>query len=279
MKYFRKTIRIFTFFIALVIQSNYGYSATYDSLTPTQPPRIPVTDYGDGSHKILDFLYLRYSFDIGDLNGIGFGYNYVNNFENTNTAYNLGAGFLYLNGTGSVDTTDVDIYNWNLPLNANLGMRILGTQNSNNLMLIGGLHWTYTWLVVDINSGEHDAYLYGPAYGPLFGAKAQFVLSKDVTIIPFYIFHHAIFDYSLEVDGYPVDVDIDPVTSHFLGFDIKFGSLSLGALFDMLNNTDNDKITIMFTYDLDYNSNASAAESSTEIDETKKDNKKLKKAK
>jgi hypothetical protein len=277
MKFVDKTVYLVIIFITALVISGPVFPASYDSVTPTQPPRIPVTDYGGGSHGIVDFLFLRYSFEIVDLLGLGFGYNYVDTFENTDTAYNIGAGFLYLTGSATLGTTNIDVYNWNLPLNANLGFRVLGTKDSNNLMLFGGIHWTYTWLLVDIDYGVHDAYLYGSAYGPLFGAKGQIVVNSDVTIIPFYVFHHAIFDYSLEYDGIPVDVEIDPVTSHFFGFDIKFGSVSLGALFDMINNTDNDKITIMITYDLDYTS--SAAQSSNVKEETKKENKRVKKTK
>ncbi|MBP9044511.1 MAG: hypothetical protein KBG49_13585, partial [Spirochaetes bacterium] len=53
-----------------------------------------------------------------------------------------------------------------------------------------------------------------------------------------------------------VNADVDPVTSHLFGFDIKFSGFSIGALLDALNNTDNNKITIIASYDFDYADNS-----------------------
>ncbi len=232
--------------IILLITSSPGFSQNSEELRPTQPPRIPIADYGGGGHRILDFMYLHYSFEEFDLDGASAGFNYVN--DNDELAYNFGAGFLYMSGSG----TGFDIYNWNLPLNANLGKRVYGTKDGNSLMIFGGVHWTYTWLLVDLDAYDYDVYVYGPAYGPILGAKGKIKIDENISFIPFYIFQHAIFDLTVEVDGIEQDVDIDPVTSHIFGFDIQVGAWSIGAILDMLNNTDNDKITIMFTYDLDF---------------------------
>lgn len=234
---------IISFFILLLIP-DLSFALDTEALTPTQPPRIPVTDYDRGTHIITDVMYLHYSFDEFDLDGGGLGFNYVDNFEMI--AYNFGGGVTYLQGSGK--DIDLDIYSPSIPLNANIGFRLLGNPDSSSLMVFGGVHFMYMWLIAVY--GEYDAYVYGPAYGPLAGAKAEIKMSPSVSIIPYYVFHHVIFDMTVEVEGEEQDVDIDPVTSHLLGFDIKVGEFSIGALLDTLNNTDNNKITILFSYDL-----------------------------
>lgn len=233
-------------FVYLVIAVTPALSLDQSELRPTSPPRIPVTDYGDRPHRIMDLMYLHYSFEGFSMDGGGLGFNYVSNVEQV--GYNIGGGLLYMSGGDDTNTFDIDV--WNLPLNANLGFRVLGEQDTHNMILFGGFHYTYTWIYITFD--KYDIYVYGPAYGPLFGAKAQLKLSSYVSFIPYYVFQHTTFDYTVEVDGKTMDVPMDAVTSHLLGFDIQFGPFSVGALLDMLNNTDNDKITIMITYDFDY---------------------------
>lgn len=220
------------------------------ALSPTQPPRIPVTDYDTGPHRILDLMYMHYSFEEFDLDGGGIGFNYVNSHEKM--AYNLGIGAMYAQGSSSSLPEDLDVYLGSIPLNGNIGVRLLGTPETSNLMVFGGIHWMYMWFVAVY--GEYDLYIYGPVYGPLAGAKAEIKVTPSVSIIPYYVFQHSIFDITFEFEGIERDVDIDPVTSHLIGFDIKVEGFSVGAMLDMLNNTDNDRITILFTYDFDYQS-------------------------
>ncbi|GEM_PF-634084 len=237
---------VFILFLSftIVLHVNQSFALDMEALTPTQPPKLPVTNFDTGTHIVTDFMFLHYSFDEFDLNGGGLGFNYVDNYEKM--AYNFGAGITYLQGSAS--DIDLDIYCPSIPLNANIGFRIAGNPDTSNLMVFGGIHWMYMWLIATY--GEYDAYVYGPVYGPLAGAKAEIKMTPSVSIIPYYVFHHAIFDITVEVEGIERDVDIDPVTSHLLGFDIKFGEFSIGALIDTLNNTDNNKITILFSYDL-----------------------------
>ncbi|HOP63359.1 MAG TPA: hypothetical protein PK358_13955 [Spirochaetota bacterium] len=253
-------------FLLLIFISTNSFAQDTSEFRPTQPPRIPVTDYDTGSHRIMDFLYMHYSFEEFDLDGGGLGYNYVDSFDQA--GYNLGIGFLYMQGSSSSLPEDLDIYVWNLPLNANLGFRIAGSPDSNSLMIFGGLQWMYMWL--DASYGEIDVYVYGPAYGPVAGFKGEIKVTPSVSFIPYYIFQHTMFDLTVEVEGYEQDVDIDPVTSHLLGFDIQFGEFSVGALLDMLNNTDNDKITIFFSYDFDYKSETEDLNRDEEEENTKK---------
>ena len=233
-------------FTMVMLTAVPSFSLDQSELRPTSPPRVPVADYGLHSHRIIDAMYLHYSFEDFTMDGVGIGYNYVNNLDKV--GYNLGAGFFYLYGTDDDDTFDINV--WNLPLNANLGFRIFGTPETNNLIIFGGIHYTYTWLEVVFD--KYDIYVWGPAYGPLFGAKAKIRLNSTVSVVPYYIYQRTSFDYTVEVDGVEYDVDIKPVSSNLLGFDIQFGAFSVGALLDMLNNTDNDKITIIFSYDFDY---------------------------
>lgn len=232
------------------ISSSNVYSQDTEEFRPTQPPRIPVTDYDIGPHNIFDVLYLHYSFEDFTLDGFGLGYNHVDMYDKA--AYNLGAGFLYMEGSSTSLPEELEVYVATLPLNGNIGYRIHGTANTNNIMIFGGIHWMYMWM--EVFYGDYDVYAYGPAFGPMGGLKAEFKITPTVSIIPYYVFQHTIFDITVEVEGYEQDVSIDPVTSNLLGFDIKIGAFSVGALLDALNNTDNDKITLFFTYDLDYRS-------------------------
>ncbi len=240
---------ILTFFIFIILNSmTYLYSQDLSQLRPTQPPRIPVTDYDTGPHRIMDFLYMHYNFDEFTLDGGGLGFNYVNNLDKL--GYNLGIGGMYMQGASTDLNPELNVYVWNLPINGNLGIRLIGNPDTSSLMIFGGLQWSYMWLYATY--GDHDVYAYGPAYGPIAGAKAEIKLTPSVSLIPYYIFQQTMFDLTIEVDGYAQNVDIDPVTSHLIGFDIKIAEFSVGALLDALNNTDNDKITILFSYDFDY---------------------------
>jgi len=239
-----------------------------DNMTPTAPPRVPVTDYDTGPHRVMDLMYLHYDLDVATVDGGSLGFNYINSYNNM--AYNLGAGVVYMQGAAS--DIDLDVYAPAIPLNANIGIRLAGRPDTSSLMIFGGLHWTYTWVIVTY--GTHDVYAYGPAYGPLLGAKAEIKLTPSVSIIPYYVFQHIIFDIEVEVDGYPVDADVDPVTSHLLGFDIKISGFSVGALLDTLNNTDNKKITIIASYDFDYTDSSSGTNIQSE--EPKKPERKTK---
>jgi hypothetical protein len=259
------TILLFSITLSLNLVSLSPAFAEIDSskVTPSSPPRVPVTDYDTGSHRIVDLMYIHYDIDVATIDGGSIGFNYVNSYNEL--AYNLGAGFFYLQGSAS--DIDLDVYAPALPLNANVGVRLFGRPDTNNLMVFGGLHWTYTWIVITYET--HDIYAYGPAYGPLFGAKAELKLSPSVSIIPYYIFQHVIFDVDIEYDGQPVNADVDPVTSHLFGFDIKFSGFSVGALLDTLNNTDNKKITIIASYDFDY-SDSSEREKTAKQEEIEK---------
>lgn len=240
----RLTFLIPLLLLTILLNTDLSFALDTEALTPTQPPRIPVTNYDTGTHIITDVMYLHYSFNEFTLDGGGLGFNYVDNVEML--AYNFGGGVTYLQGTGK--DIDMDIYSPTIPLNANIGLRLAGNPDTSSLMVFGGVHFMYMWLIMVYD--EYDAYAYGPAYGPLAGVKAEIKMTPSVSIIPYYVFHHTIFDITVEVEGEDQDVDIDPVTSHLLGFDIKFGEFSIGALFDTLNNTDNNKITILFSYDL-----------------------------
>ncbi len=240
-----------TVFIFIILNSvSYLYSQDTSELRPTQAPRIPVTDYDTGPHRIIDFMYLHYSFEEFTLDGGGLGFNYVDMWDRV--GYNLGIGFSYMQGTSSDLPDDLEAYVMSLPLTGNIGYRIAGNPDTSNLMIFGGLSWTYMWFVATY--GDHDIYVYGPAYGPLGGVKMEIKMTPSVSVIPYYVFQHTVFDITVEVDGYAQDVDIDPVTSHLIGFDIQFAEFSVGALLDMLNNTDNNRISIFFTYDFDYKS-------------------------
>jgi len=236
--------------ILFLIISLKVYSQDAGEFRPTQPPRIPVTDYDSGSHRIFDFLYMHYSFEDFTLDGFGLGHNYVDMYEQA--AYNIGVGFLYMEGSSNSLPEDLDVYVATLPINGNIGYRIHGTRETNNIMIFGGIHWMYMWF--EAIYGDYDIYAYGPAFGPMGGLKAEFKVTPAVSIIPYYVFHHTIFDITVEFEGNKQNVDIDPVTSNLIGFDIKIGAFSIGALLDAFNNTDNDKITILFSYDLDYRS-------------------------
>lgn len=244
-------LALLTVFIFIILNSmTYLYSQDMSQFRPTQPPRIPVTDYDTGPHRIMDIMYLHYKFEEFTLDGGGLGFNYVDLWDKV--GYNLGIGVTYMQGSSSSLPEDLNVYVTTLPLNGNIGYRLLGNADSSNLMIFGGLSWMYMWFVATY--GDYDVYLYGPAYGPVAGLKGEIKLTPSVSIIPYYIFQHTIFDVTVEVDGIAQDVDIDPVTSHLFGFDVKFAEFSVGALLDMLNNTDNDRISIFFTYDFDYKS-------------------------
>ncbi|HOK03441.1 MAG TPA: hypothetical protein PLD85_13285, partial [Spirochaetota bacterium] len=105
-------------------------------VTPSSPPRVPVTDYDTGSHRIVDLMYIHYDIDVATIDGGSIGFNYVNSYNEL--AYNLGAGFFYLQGSAS--DIDLDVYAPALPLNANVGVRLFGRPDTNNLMVFGGLH-------------------------------------------------------------------------------------------------------------------------------------------
>lgn len=260
-------VTVFILIASCVISFKPLYSADYsESLRPTQPPRIPVTDYDTGPHRIMDFMYLHYDFDVFVLDGGGLGFNYVNSHEKI--AYNLGIGFFYMQGGSTGIDPLINVYSPNLPLNANIGYRLLGDPSTNSLMIFGGLQWMYTWLIVDID--DIGVYAYGPTYGPIAGAKAELKVTPSVSIIPYYIFQHTIFDITVEVEGVAQDVAIDPVTAHLFGFDIKVSGFSVGALLDVINNTDNSKITILFSYDFDYSSGSSNAEKESVQQDDKK---------
>ncbi len=232
------------------------------SLTPTSPPKVPISDFGDGGHRVIDLMYMHYEFEDFSMNGGSVGFNYINNIDAV--GYNLAIGTFYLNG----ENADVDANAWALPLNANLALRIAGSRDSSNLAVFGGIHYTYSWIYVTV--GSTDVYVYGPSYGPLFGVKAKLKFSESVSVIPFYIFQRFNFDYTVEVNGYSQSVDVDPVNAHLLGFDVEIGPVSIGALFDMMNNSDTDKFTIMFSYDFDYNSSAPSETRAEPVKETPK---------
>lgn len=250
MKRITAFIFISVFLLTIFTALKPSFSLDTSQLTPTMTPKTPVTDYGDGSHRIIDGMYIHYSFEEFTLDGGGLGFNYVDNYNNL--AYNLGIGILYLRGSSTDLDPQLDVYSPNLPINGNIGYRLLGNRDTSNLMVFGGIQWMYMWLVVTM--GENDVYAYGPAYGPIFGAKAEIKMTPSVSLIPYYMFQHTIYDLTIELNGIAIDADIDPVTSHLFGFDIKFSGFSVGALLDALNNTDNNKITILFSYDLDYKS-------------------------
>lgn len=242
-------IFIFISFFSVIIFITPSYTQDSDSFQPTQPPRIPVADYDIGPHRIVDFMYLNYSFEEFTLEGFGAGFNYVSTYNDM--AYNLGIGIIKMKGSSTDLDPELRVHDTNLPLNANIGLRISGNSETNNVMIFGGLHWMYSW--IDVTWGDVEASAYGPAFGPLFGIKGELKLNPSLSFIPYYVFHHSIFDIDVEVEGTTQSADIDPVTSHLIGFDIKIGGISVGALLDTINNTDNDKLTILCTYDLDYN--------------------------
>jgi len=246
MKKFRIQSTIFALLLFISFSNKLSFALDTEDLKPTQPPRIPVTDYDTGSHRVLDFMYMHYSFEDFDLDGGGIGFNYISNIDRL--AYNLGAGITYLEGSAS--DIDLDIYAPSIPLNGNIGIRILGDPQSHNLMIFGGLHWTY--MVMAMTLGDYDITLHGPAYGPMAGAKGEIKMTPSVSLIPYYIFQHTMYDMTVDYEGVEEDVDIDPVTTHLFGFDVKFSGFSVGALLDAMNNADNDRIMILFSYDFDY---------------------------
>ncbi len=257
---YRRIFAGVVFFLFLPLAAVVGLDTK--SLTPTSPPKVPISDFGDGGHRVLDLMYMHYEFEDFSMDGGSVGFNYINNIDAV--GYNLAFGAFYLNGGNA----DIDANAWAVPLNANLALRIAGSRDSSNLAVFGGLHYTYMW--IDVTAGTTDVYVYGPSYGPLFGVKAKLKFSETFSLIPFYIFQRFYFDYTVEVNGYAQDVDVDPVNAHLFGFDIELGPVSIGALFDMVNNSDTDKFTIIFSYDFDYSSSAPSETRAEPVAETPK---------
>jgi len=251
----KKIVLLILFFVSLFLYSQkISYAFSEDNLRPTPPPRLPVTDYDTGVHRVVDVMYLSYEYDDFTLDGFGLGFNYVNNYDDL--AYNLGVGYIYLYGGPS----SIWIDNHNLMFNGNLGYRLHGNSNTNNLMIFGGIHFMYIWVDVDILTTDNSIYAYGPAYGPLIGLKGEIKATPAVSIIPYLIIHHTMFDLTVEYNGNAYSPSIDPVTSVIMGFDVKFRQYSIGALLDMINNNEGSKILIMFSYDFDYNPGAQVSE-------------------
>ncbi len=90
------------------------------------------------------------------------------------------------------------------------------------------------------------------------------MMSPGVAFIPYYVFKYENYDAEVNVNGTVYDADIDSAGIHIFGFDIEIGAISIGAMLDMISNSDRDMIVISFTYNLDYDEGARAEPAAVE---------------
>lgn len=215
-----------------------------DDLSPTSVPRIPVADYNESNMHIGDFMLLYAEVDDLEMRGINFGYNYVNYITDT-AGFNIGTGLLYLNGSNS----SVEGNFLNLPISAHGALRIPISPNLQSV-LFAGINWSYNWMWLDTESlGIH---IWGTAFGPQLGCKLNYQVNQNLEIIPFYVFNYTTYDMYWEYwydDNYRSDaLENSSVLSHIIGFDIKFGKTSIGAIIDAFKNSKDKKYIIKFSY-------------------------------
>ncbi len=228
-------------------------AASDDKFKPTPPPQVPAADFNSVGRKYLDFTFLYADIDVVTLMGFGAGLNYVSMYKNL--GWNVSGGAFYL--TGDDEDGTMDITGVMVPLTANVAFRPYERPNGNCLIFFGGLHYSWTGVYVDMSSGmEIDVSL--RTYGPMFGAKAKFMMKPGLAFIPYWVFKYESYDGEVNVDGTVSDLDIDSAAVHLIGFDIEIGAISVGAMLDMISNSDRDMIIISFTYNLDYGEGAAA---------------------
>jgi hypothetical protein len=166
-------------FALFALISMNTYAQNPEDITPTPPPKVPAADFSEDGANYLDVMYLRYNGEDFQLNGFGFGYNYVGAFDRV--GFNIGFGFQYLTGENDDKTFDINMFA--IPINANLAFRIAGTAASSNLILFGGIHGNYSHTEVDVEP-DIEVGINMWVYGPLVGAKANLRLSPMVNFIP-----------------------------------------------------------------------------------------------
>lgn len=152
-----------------------SYSASTDNYMPTTPPAIPAADFVSEGRWYLDFTGLYTNIDTGDnavvIKGIGGGVNYVGMVKEL--GWNVSLSGLYL--TGEDDNGTADVTGVMTPLTANIAYRPYSNPNGNSFILFAGLHYSFTGIWIDIQSGttltEIDMYLrtYGPCSAPRRG--------------------------------------------------------------------------------------------------------------
>ena len=229
------------------------FAAAEDKFKPTPPPKVPAADFETEGRKYLDFTFLYADMDVVTLKGLGVGLNYVSMYKNL--GWNVSGGAFYL--TGDDEDGTMDITGVMVPLTANFAFRPYERPDGNCLIFFGGLHFSWTGVYVDMSNGmEIDVSL--RTYGPMFGAKAKFMMRPGLAFVPYYVFKYESYDGEVNVDGTVTDLDIDSAAIHLIGFDIEIGAISIGTMLDMISNSDRDMIIISFTYNLDYDKGAAA---------------------
>lgn len=236
--------------------SGSAYSATTDKFKPTPPPAIPAADFSSEGRVYLDFTGLYADIEDVTIKGIGAGINYVSMVKEL--GWNVSGSVFYL--TGENDDNTAEVYGVMVPLTANIAFRPFSSPGGNSLIFFAGLHYSWTGVWVDIESGttltEIDVYL--TTIGPMFGAKARLMLRPGVAFIPYYVFKYENYDAEVVVDGVSQNVDIDSEGIQIVGFDIEIGAISIGAMLDAITNSDRRMYFITFTYNLDYGEGAPA---------------------
>lgn len=235
---FQKVNTLFLFFIIfLLIFSSNLFADISDGISPTPPPRLPITDYKENSESIVDFDYLRYSDDDISFNGYGVGYNFIKPIgEEQKYAYNIGFGGVYLSGETDSGTS---AGGGSIPINGNFAYRMRGTADSSNIVLIGGLHFTYSHIEIDTSQYiEIDVW----QWGPLIGIKST-MIANSTKIIPFYILRYDIMYIDVYVGDNYTYVE-DDMLSHIIGFDIEFETVSIGSMLDLFNSQSRNLISI-----------------------------------
>jgi len=244
--------------LAFALCSVPAYSASEDKYKPTPPPKVPAADFESEGKKYLDFTFIYADLGVGTLKGAGIGFNYVSMVKEL--GWNFGAGLFYL--TGEDDDNTVEITGGIVPLSANIAFRPYNVPGGNSLIFFMGIHYSWTGLFADVEpDDEFDITL--RTYGPMFGAKARLMLRPGLAFIPYWVFKYENYDGEVNVNGTVYDLDIDSAAIHLIGFDIEIGAISIGAMLDMISNSDRDMIIISFTYNLDYDEGAPAQSADT----------------
>jgi hypothetical protein len=242
-----------------------SFSESAGDYKPTPPPAIPAADFASEGRIYLDFIGLYADIDAGEenitLKGIGGGINYVSMVKEL--GWNVSGSCFYL--TGENDKNTGDLTGVMVPLTANIAFRPYSNPGGNSLIFFAGLHYSWTGVWIDYQEGstltEIDLYL--TTIGPMFGAKARLMLRPGLAFIPYYVFKYENYDAEVVVNGVSRSVDIDSEGVQLFGFDIEIGAVSIGAMLDMITNSDRKMYFITFTYNLDYSESAPAAKADT----------------
>jgi hypothetical protein len=158
--------------------------------------------------------------------------------------WNAGFNFFYLTGGNDEGT---DGFFLSPGLTANLAIRPYGTAETNNMILLFGIHYSYGHASLDFESGD-TAEVNLWMYGPMAGVKAQLHLSKTVKLVPFYVFKYNLVNIDAYYNGEYREVPEDDFASHIIGFDLVFGTISIGTMLDTFSGAGNDVIMIHLTF-------------------------------